>query len=528
MKIEYPNTRQGSEFRRFHGIDVPDPYRWLEQTESPEVIKWAAAQHNLAGDFLSDQADVDDCLNFLERNHTSIPHAWHCTRGEREFYFAYRENRPEPLLCVYDRGRQEEQVVADVNNTDDRITAEFIHVSPSGRYVAYNLGPVGSPLVRLYVYDVESRKVLESDSLETVAPMVAWHPSEAGYYYNMSRRLFAEDPNRLDGVYWHCLGTPHETDIRIFDYHQGAGQLAFPALSEDNQHLLILTHHFSASKTGVMVKSINQVYPQASAQSDHSGFIPLFDDLKDYVRLIGSRGSTAFFHTCAGAPRGRIVAIDLNRPEREYWTDLVPEGELPIARPERFGGAGKAVIAGNNLLVTFVKDAHDLVKHYNLKEDLIRQLDLPGLFTVDAVQKSHTGVRISIQSFLIPRINFNYDLADRLEVIEKTIPAEPFMDPDMYQISQVFYPAQDGTSIPLYLMHKPGLERSGNNPTLLYAYGGFNQAINPEYTPEIGLWLSLGGVYAIANIRGGGEYGAEWHAQACRENRQTSFDDFYA
>jgi len=528
LNQNYPVSRCGSDVRNFHGIEVPDPYHWLEKPDSVEVNDWADAQHAFSGIYFSSNPDTADFHKFLQKNYSPVPSAWHCVRGTKEFYFTCRKDLAQPLLCVYDRSSGEEQVIADVNNTGNRINAEFIHVSSSGRYVAYNLGPTGSPLVTLHIYDVKTQQIIEFDNLATVSPVVAWHPQEHGYYYSISRRLFCEKPDqdRPDGVYWHGLGTAHKEDVCIFDYQQGQGHIAFPALSEDNCHLLIFTNRFSTAKSGVMTKEMHRIYPQASGQKDNTGFTPLFDGLRDYVRMIGSKGSMVFFHTLAGAPLGRVVAIDLDNCAKENWIDLIPEGELPIATPERLGGAGKAVIAGDSLLITFVKDAHDIVKHYDLKGRLIRQVDLPCLCTVDALQDNGPGFRITIQSFLIPRITYTYDMDEGLAVIEKTIPADPACDPECYQISQVFYPALDGTSIPMYLLHKPGLELNGNNPTLLYGYGGFGQSINPEYSPEIGLWLNLGGVYALANIRGGGEYGANWHEQAIREKKQTSFDDF--
>jgi len=504
----------------FHGVTVVNPHAWLDATDDPEVRKWVEAQHQSAGDFLKQCPELPQAQRFLTRNHQPADPVWHAERGDRRFVLVRRPDLPHPLLCA--RSEPDgERVLLDPNAAGLAIQPDQISVSPSGRHVALLLSKPGEVLGSLQVLESATGAILETSDFQTVMPLVAWHPTESGFYYSLCRRLFEEHARR-DGVYWHALGTPWGDDCCVQEYHEGPGHLAYAVIPQGSEFLLLNTYHFSSGLSGGRLCRLADAPPHAA----HTpvGTV-LFEELESYNQFIGTSNGLLYFHTRIGASNGKIVAIDPCMPARSAWRTVVPESELALARPERFGGAPKSAVSARGLLLTYVEHAHDALRHLTLDGTPVRRLEPPVMSTIDGVFATVDGFCIWTQSFLIPRAVYSYRASDgALSEVERT--TMPDVDPAHYELRQVRYPARDGQSVPLYLLHRRGLERVA--PTLLYGYGGFGQSITPEYSPEVALWLSLGGVYALANIRGGGEYGEHWHRSGVGLNKQTSFDDFYA
>lgn len=503
-----PEVADDAEFFR---IRVPDPCRWLENTADPEVQAWVEEQDRRTSEFLEARTQIERCRNFLRRNHALVDPAWHCVRGERSFFLSRRPGRAHPLLCMrLADGR--ERVLLDPNVTGQVLDPDNIAVSPSGRYIAFALSPPGEILATLHTLDTEAEMVIEAGSVSTAVPMIIWHPRGTGFYYSRCRQLFFPDERR-DGIYWHELGSAWEQDPCVKQYSDGRGHLAF-AVIPDSTSMLVFTRQFSSGLSGVSLRRLDQTYV-------------LFDELETVVEYVGAARGLLYFYTCSDAPMGRIVAIDPVRPAREAWTTVVEQSEFALARPEHFPGPAKAAISGDALLVTYVEHAHDVLYHFNVDGTLQRRIEFPVPSSVDAVVSTDGGFEIFTQSFLVPREVYRYS-PDARSLVATRRTAMPDVAVDACEVRQVFYPAKDGTPIPMYLVHRRGVQPDGNHPVLLYGYGGFGQAITPEYTPDVALWLELGGIYALANIRGGGEYGEAWRAAGCALNKQTSFDDFYA
>ena len=506
----------------FHGVTIANPHAWLDATDDPEVRKWVEAQHQSAGDFLRQCPELEDAQRFLARNHQPVDPVWRADRGDRRFVLVRRPDLPHPLLCVRSESGGE-RVLLDPNTAGMVIQPDQISVSPSGRHVALLLTKPGEVLGSLSVLDSTTGATLEASDFRTVMPLVAWHPTEPGYYYSLCRRLFEELEPR-DGVYWHALGTPWSDDRRVFEYHEGPGHIAYAVIPQGSDVLLLNTHHFSNGLSGGRLCRLADAPPDAG---DAPVGTVLFDELESHNQFIGASKGLLYFHTRIDAPNGKIVAIDPRTPARPEWRTVVPECELALARPERFGGSPKAAVSTQGLLLTYVEHAHDTLRHLTLEGAPIRRLAPPVMSTVDGVFATADGFCISTQSFLVPRAVYAYRSGDETlsEVGRVTMPD---VDPADFEFRQVHCEARDGERIPVYLLHRRGLERNGATSTLLYGYGGFGQSITPEYSPEVALWLSLGGIYALANIRGGGEYGERWHQAGAGRNKQTSFDDFYA
>lgn len=514
--------RRTHEVRSFHGVTITHPHAWLDATDDPKVVKWAEAQHDSAGDFLRQCAELEHARLFLERNHCPVDPAWHAQRGDRRFALVRRPGLSHPLLCECSASG-EERVLLDPNAAGQMLHPDQISVSPSGRHIALVLLKPGEVLGTLQVLDSTTGAILEASDFTTAAAAVAWHPTEEGYYYTLCRRLF-EQHERRDGVYWHALGTPWAEDCCVQEYHEGPGHIAYVVIPPNSGLLLLFTSHFTSGMSGVRLCRL------VDAPIDAGQVLigtTLFDDLESYNQFVGTTNGALYFHTSAGAANGRIVAIDPGVPARQAWRTVVAENELVLARPERFGGPPKSALSDHGLLLTYVEHAHDTLRHFTSEGRMVRRLEPSTLSTIDGIFEEGDGFRIYAQSFLTPRIVYDYHIGDGT-LSEVECVAMPDVDPGDYELRQVFFRAKDGVRVPMYLLHGKGLRQDGNHPTLLYGYGGFSQSITPEYSPEVALWLSLGGIYALANIRGGGEYGERWHMAGSGPHKQTGFDDFYS
>ena len=505
----------GHDQRTFHGVTVPDPHRALRDLAAPATRAWVERQNAATDAFLAQRESLPRLREFLEKNFVAPDPVWFAQRGARTFVLARKPGLPQPVLCAREAGK--ERVLLDPNPDGGSIQQDQVFVSPSGRYVALLLGRPGEVLGTIVVLDAASGARLEESTQRSVMPLVAWHPREHGFYYSLCRKLF-EDATPRDGLYWHGLGTPWANDRCIKDYHDGPGHIAYAYVPERAAVLVIGTRQFSSSQAGFACCAL----PDDPATAPHAA-VTLFEDLEGYADFLGAAGGELYFHTFVGAPNGRIVAIDPRRPARAQWREVVPEGELAIARPERFAGPPKAALAEHGLLLTVVEHAHDVLRDYALDGTLRAAPAFAELSTVDGVYAVDGGFRIATQSFLTPRAWHEYRAGTLRETGRV---AMPDFDLSAYELKQAFYAARDGTRIPMYLMHARGYVPDGRTPTQLYGYGGFGQSIGPEYTPQIALWLSLGGVYALANIRGGGEYGERWSRAGSGRNKQTCFDDF--
>jgi putative CocE/NonD family hydrolase len=520
-------SAERGDFREFFGVAVPNPQRWLDDLDSPRVKSWVADQDRRAVEFLSQCAELERCKKFLDANLPVLTQPWSCRRGDRHFYLARREGLDQPVVCVRD-DQAGERALIDPNATGKQLVIDQLCVSEQGTHIAFALVKPGEVPSTLHVFDVATGMVTESSITTTVMPVFAWHPNGSGFYYTLMRRLTGDDGSgdpRKDGLYWHGLGGDWREDRCVKEYHDGPGHIAFAQIA-DGQHLVLSTLHFSSGKSGVSIAHLDEVFPRSERPLRA---VRLFDELEGFNHLLGAADGELYFHTTRDAPMGRVVAITPGRPLRSQWRTVVAQGTLALARGERFGGPSRAAMSDEGLLLTYLQDAHSVLVHFALSGKQRGRVELPNLSTVDAIECIDGGFRIFTQSFLEPRVVHEYRDG---KLVETDRVGLPDVDPSRYELKQVFYNSYDGTRVPMYLLHAKDLPRSGNHPTLLYGYGGFNQAITPEFHPDAALWLELGGpqgaVFALANIRGGGEYGEAWHAAGSGAQKQNTFDDFYA
>jgi putative CocE/NonD family hydrolase len=504
-------------FRSFHGTVVPEPFRWLEDPADLGVQAWTEDQQRRTEEFLSRCAERGRCREFLAASHPSLDPVWNCVRGSQRFRLVRRPGLSQPVLCVTNHAA--ERTLVDPNSDGEVIEAHYLAVSPSGRYVAFAQSAAGDVRWTMRICEVATARIVDASVVVTAAPMFAWLPDESGFFYTLFRQLFEDDGSgdaRADGVYLHQLGAEWRGDSCICELHDGTVRMAFAVVPDMKDLLLIGTHQFSSHSSSFSLRRLSA--PLAAG-------IPLLSP--SYNTYLGCARGELYFHTGIDAPLGRVVAIKPAQAEPVHWRVVLDEPELSLARPDRFPGPSKCAIGPAGLVVTFVEHAHDGLRFVNHDGELQDKIELPFMCTVDTVEALSDGFRIVAQSFLMPRIEYHYEpRSRRLQEIARVVIGQ--FDFDRYELRQVFCSSFDGTRVPMYLLHRRELARHGNHPVLLYGYGGFGQAITPEYMPEIALWLELGGVYAVANLRGGGEYGEAWHKAASRDKKQVGFNDFYA
>lgn len=506
-------TRMGNTVENYHGTMVADPYRWLEQRGDAEVNAWVEAQNKLTEEFLqtSPHRDIlrDRLTELWNYPRYSIP----VQVGSWYFFQKNSGLQNQPVLYRQQGWGGEPSVVLDPNlwSTEGTMAISNFSVDNSGKYLAYTVSAQGSDRQVIHIRDLEARQNLSEVIQWCKFTNMAWMDDQGFYYSRFPQpgTVPEEDESNYSQVYWHQLGTPQEDDVLIYD-RSDAKELSFhPDVTADQAYLVIHVSHGTDSRNGFYYRELGSAGP----------FVRLLEPGEAKYSFLGNEGPLFYFFTDLGAPQGRIICINIEQPAEEGWQEIVPEQEEVISTV-RF-------IAGQ-FAIAFMHKAHAVLRVYGLDGQVSAEVPLPALGSIEGLsgKQQHKGLFIGFTSFLYPSVSFYYDL--------QTKKLSPFgeqefkFNPDQYETNQVFYPSKDGTKVSLFLVHKRGLKKDGNNPTLLYGYGGFNIPITPSFSPSRILWLEQGGVYAVANLRGGSEYGEEWHRAGMREKKQNVFDDFLA
>ncbi len=510
----YPPSRRSDQRDTLHGLEIADPYRWLEDLDSPETAAWVEAQNKVSFGFLEAipaRARLKERLTGLW-NYERYGVPWR--KGRHYFFFKNDGLQNQSVLYTMTSLAEEPTVLIDPNllSQDGTVALATLGLSEDGELLTYGTSASGSDWESWRVRRVADRVDLD-DKLERIkfsAP--AWAKDGSGFYYGR----FDGDPSKLDEVnrfqklFFHRLGEAQEKDILVYDRPDQSEWGFSPEVSEDGKILIITVWKGTDPKNLVFWKDltdpaapVRELVPEFRAKFSHSG------DL----------GRTFWFTTDLDAPRGRVLAIDLDRPEEQAWRELIPQS------PDTLEGVHAV---GNRLVASYLRDAHSVVRAYSLAGESIGEIALPGLGTVSGFsgQREHKESFFGFSGFTSPAAVWRHDFATGASEIFRA----PRLDFDAaaYETSQVFYPGKDGTRIPMFLVHKLGLAKDGNAPVYLYGYGGFNINLTPSFSVGNLPWLEAGGVLAVANIRGGGEYGEEWHQAGILERKQTGFDDFIA
>jgi prolyl oligopeptidase len=513
LPVSYPETRRVEHVDTYNDVEVADPYRWLEDLEGKETADWVAAQNAVTEPFL-------ERIPQRERIENRLTELWNYERfsvpvkeGGRYFYERNDGLQDQDVLYVADSLGAEARVLIDPNTfSEDRTTSlgEFA-VSPDGKLIAYSTSEGGSDWRTYRIRDVGTGKDLE-DVLDAIKFTTAqWTPDNRGFYYSRYPRdeNGEGDGSKQVSIHYHVVGAKQAEDAHVYSIIDHPTRNPHGSVTDDGRFLVIYVFDGYESN-GIYYKELNR--PDAKV-------VRLLDDWDALYDFLGNQGRVFYFSTNNDAPRSRVIAIDLDDPAPDRWREIVPEAKETLEAASLIGG---------HVVARYLKDASSLAKVFATDGSLAREVELPDVGTVGGfkgkVEDPETF--FSYTSFTAPSRIYRYDVSTG----ERTVFRESRVDADLegFTSRQVFYESKDGTRVPMFIIHKKGIEPNGDNPTMLYGYGGFNVSLTPYYSTSRLVWMEMGGVMAIPNLRGGGEYGEAWHLAGTKLNKQNVFDDFIA
>ena len=511
--LHYPPARKADVVDDYFGTRVPDPYRWLEDADSEETARWVEANNALTRSYLRGprrEAIARRLTELYDYPRTSAP----VKEGNRYFFKRNSGLQDQSVLFVREGLAGPERVLLDPNRLSADGTVALTSYAPSrdGARLGYSLSRGGSDRQEIYVRDVATGKDLADTILWAKFTSLAWTPDGSGFYYTRFPRpgtVPPEDENYRSQVYFHRLGDPQEKDALVFESPSRKEVIWIATLSRDGRYLVLTGSQGSSDKSEVHV--LDRRAPGGRPEA-------LFPGFEDAWTFVGAAEGRLFFLTDQGAPRWRIVAVDWAKGSRAPDV-VVPEG------PDKLDSA---LLAGGRLVVQSLKNASSRLSVHDLAGGTVRAIELPTLGTVTAMSGEADDPELFFEftSFAYPTVPYRYDVpGGTLHPFEAS---KARVRGDDYEVEQVFYPSKDGTRVSMFVVRKKGLPRDGNRPTLLSAYGGFNVSLTPAFSVSKLFWLQEGGVYAMPNLRGGGEYGEAWHEAGMLDKKQNVFDDFVA
>ncbi len=566
-RLEYPAAARGTQIDDYHGTSVADPYRWLENTDSPETKAWVEAENKLTFSYLGaipQRAAIRERLTKL----WDYPKYFAPVKtGDKLFYFENSGLQNQNILYVRD-GDRPARVLIDPNSlsSDGTVALSSTRESPNGKYMGYAVSVSGSDWQEMRVRDVDTGRDMK-DTLKWVKfSGISWTRDNKGFFYQAydapTSGNTLTNVNRNQRVYYHKLNAPQSSDRVVFDQSDHPDWLFGSEVTDDGTFLIITVRQGSDPRTRLYYIFLDN----AKKPKIDNPVVRMIDRLDAQYDFVQNVGDNFLVRTDLGAPKGRLVLIDINNEQPNRWLTVIPETKEALQ---------DVTIAGNELFASYLEDAHSTIRFYGTPNpnDAFRgrginggpqggqqggqrggqrgtdprtnrperplpttapgypylgELALPSIGTVDAIngKPGDNELYYSFVSFLYPRTVFHYDIKRRASTSFKT-PKLAF-DPTQYETRQVFFRSKDGTQVPMFLTLKKGTILNGANPTILYGYGGFNISETPSFSPRNLVWLEMGGIYAVANIRGGAEYGTEWHQGGMLDRKQNVFDDFIA
>jgi prolyl oligopeptidase len=518
--LAYPETRRADVVDDYHGTAVADPYRWLEDADSPETAAWVAAQNELSSRYLE---SIPERAWIRERLTKLWDYPKHGVPSREGDWYVWSKNDGLQNQSVIYKQRSlddEPTVLIDPNalSADGTVAISTMNFSLDGRYMAYGVSTAGSDWIQMRVREVASGKDLD-DRLDFIKfSSAAWTLDGRGFFYSRYPRPEGNaltSTNRNHTLYYHALGTEQSAD-RLVHARPDKPEWGIEAqVSEDGRYVVFDLEEGTDRRN--RTHYIDLVDPMAPRLD--GPVVPLLDGFDASYAFVGNDGPIFYFLTDLDAPRGRLIAIDTARPDRTAWKTLVGETTDVLT--------GVSLVNGQ-FIAKLLRDARSVVRVLAKDGTPVREVEFPTLGTAYGFggKAAETETFYMFTSFLHAPAIYHYDMTTGTSTLLRS-PGVDF-DPSAYVTEQVFYTSKDGTRVPMFLVHKKGLVRDGQNPTLLYGYGGFNISLTPTFSASRLVWLEMGGVHAIANLRGGGEYGEAWHKAGMKERRQNVFDDFIA
>ncbi len=516
QQFEYPPTEKDSQIDDYHGKTVADPYRWLENDvrESPNVHAWVEAQNRVTFDYLERlpyRQEISELLTALW-DYEKIGNPF---RRGNWYYFWKNDGLQNQNVLYRQIGLQGvPELVIDPNtwSEDGTLALGTVSVSDDGRFLAYSIQDGGSDWRTWRVMELASRKILEDELKWVKFSSVSWTRDSRGFFYSRYPEPEEGDAfqslNKNQQVFYHRVGTDQQRDVLVYRRPDQPDWGFDAKVSEDGRYLILTVWKGTDDRYRVLYRDLTEPYALP---------LELIDHFENEYTFLGNDGQVFYFKTDLDAPNGRVVAIDLRDPKKRR--DLVPETKETLSSVH---------LVGNAFVAEYLKDAKSRVLLYDLNGDLVREIVLPGIGTASGFDgyRTDTETFYSFTSINMPSAIYRYDILTGKSSLFRR--PETLFDPEDYLVKQVFCPSKDGTKIPLFIAHRKDLEPNGKLPTLLYGYGGFNISLLPQFSIANLAWMKLGGVYVQANLRGGGEYGKEWHQAGTKHRKQNVFDDFIA
>jgi prolyl oligopeptidase len=514
--FDYPKPRKADQIDDYHGTKISDPYRWLENPDSDESRAWIEAENKLTFGFLEkipQRAKIEERLTKLWNYEKYSPPF---KEGGRYFYFKNDGLQNQSVLYTIESLNAQPRVLFDPNALakDGTVALSGMAISHDGRHLAYGLSSSGSDWMEWKVREIETGKDL-SDHLKWVKfSGASWTKDGTGFFYSRydepNEKTKLEDVNYFQKLFYHRLGTPQSEDILVYE-RKDQKEWGFSGdVTEDGGYLIVSVWQGTDPKNRIFFKDL---------QKSDAQVVELIPEREAAYSFIGNEGPLFWFRTDLDATRGRVIAIDTLNPDRKNWKELIPQAR------ETLEGVG---LVGDHFIASYLKDARTQIKLFDLKGKFVREVELPGIGTASGFggKRKDTETFYAFTGFTTPTTIYRYDL----KTGKSTIYRQPKVDfnPGDYETKQVFYKSKDGTRVPMFITHKKGLKLDGNNPTYLYGYGGFSVSLTPAFSIANLVWMEMGGVFAQPNLRGGGEYGEEWHLAGTKSKKQNVFDDFIA
>jgi prolyl oligopeptidase len=514
--MKYPESRVEDTVEVLHGVPVADPYRWLEDANSDETKAWIEAQNTVTNAYLEtipEREAIQKRLTVLwDYAKYSLPYR----EGNRYFFAKNDGLQNQAVLYVAEHLEAEPRILLDPNtlSPDGTVALSGTAVSEDGRYLAYGLSEAGSDWMVWKVRDIETGEDL-SDYLQWVKfSGASWTKDSKGFFYSRYAEpqpgQAYQETNYFRKLYYHQVGESQSQDILIYERPDEKEWGINGYVSEDGNYLVLYISVGTERKNRIFLKDLTQ---------PDSPVVEWLNQADALYNVVDNDGSRFYVLTDKDAPKRRLVAIEFDKPNAQDWTTLLPESDDTLLGVDLYQ---------SQIIATYLKDAHSQVRVYDLDGNFIRSVELPGIGSVSGLggKRNDPERFYSFSSYTTPPTIYRYNMETGESIVYRQ--AEVAFNPDDYETTQVFYISKDGTRVPMFLTHKKGLVRDGANPTFLYGYGGFNIPLTPGFSVAALVWMEMGGIYAVANLRGGNEYGEEWHQAGMKLKKQNVFDDFIA
>lgn len=515
IRVEYPISHQVDTVDEYFGTAVKDPYRWLEDDRSKETEAWVETQNKTTFDYLSKVPYREELKERLEKlwNYEKIGSPF----KEADYTYFYKNNGLQNQYVIYRYKTGEDPSTASVfldPNTfkeDGTISLGGTSFSKSGNLLAYSISEGGSDWRKIITMDVVTKNIIGDTLVDVKFSGMSWYKDEGFYYSSYDRPKGSVLSAKTDQhkVYYHKMGTSQDDDILVFGGTQSEKHRYIGARVTEDNRFLIISASVSTSGNKLFIKNLDA--PQ-------NPIVTILDHTKSDTYVIDNVGDRLYLVTNLNAPNQKIVTVDAKNPDPKYWVDFIPE-TAHVLSPSTGGGY---------FFAEYMVDAISQVKQYDYEGNFVRDINLPGLGNAGGFggKKEEKIDFYSFTNYKTPSSIYKFNVETGDSELYWT-PEIDFESTD-YESQQVFYDSKDGTKIPMMITHKKGLQLNGKNPTILYGYGGFNVSLNPSFSVTNAVWLEQGGIYAVPNLRGGGEYGKEWHDAGTQMKKQNVFDDFIA